>query len=60
MSISHILILGLFVFFGSLGLAAIQSSVSRIWLMLRNALVLKKPISMAFVPTSENRKLSWK
>ncbi len=60
MSFSHILILGFFILFGSLGLAAIQSSISRIWLTFWNAMALNKPVPSAFVPASENRKLSWK
>lgn len=60
MTIGHILILGFFVFFGSLGLASIQTSMSLIFSTLRKSASVGRARVFTLTSTADSQKLSWK
>lgn len=60
MTIGHIFILGFFVFFGSLGLASMQTSLSLIFSTFKRSNPVGKASVFALTSTVDSQKLSWK
>lgn len=60
MTLSHIIILGIFVAFGSLGLASIQASLLRVFAVLRSNVPVKRSAGLVLASSADSRKLSWK